>query len=91
MDLFSVFKLFAYVNCLQIVNLEYVCISGPLAQSVERGDNIGDDTSSRLIRTKFQFLYRLLSILKHFRTYIAYKCYSGVRLYQRPVSSVGRG
>ena len=28
-----------YTHCLKNVHLEYVCINGPLAQSVERGSN----------------------------------------------------
>ena len=36
--LLSVFRQFAYINCLS-VNLEYVYINGPLAQSAELGAN----------------------------------------------------
>ena len=38
------------------------CINGPLAQSVERGANNAKVMSSRLIRTRFPFLYGLLSL-----------------------------
>ena len=37
---------------------------GPLAQSVERGANNGKVLCSRLIRTRFDFLFGLLSLFK---------------------------
>ena len=44
---------------------------GPLAQSVERGDNNGKVVCSRLIRTSFHFLFGLLSLLNGLRTFNA--------------------
>ena len=36
--------------------------NGPLAQSVERGAKNGKDLCSRLIRTRFRFLFELVSL-----------------------------
>ena len=62
--LFSVFNELAYIHCLKIINLEYVCINGLVAQSVERGANNYMVVCSRLIRTRFYFSFRLLSLFK---------------------------
>ena len=47
--------LFAYINCLKYVNLEYGCNNSPLAQSVERGANHAKVTCSSIIRPDFTF------------------------------------
>ena len=38
--------------------------NGPLAQSLERGANNGKVVCSRLIRTRFHFLFGLVSLFK---------------------------
>ena len=48
------------------VNLEYVSINGPLAQSVERGANNVNITSAKLIRNSFHFLCGLISVFNEF-------------------------
>ena len=62
--LISVFNAFPYIHCLNIINLEYVCINGLVAQSVERGTNNGMVLCSRLIRTRFHFLFGILFLFK---------------------------
>ena len=61
-----VFKYFPYINCLKNVNLEYICINGPLAQLVERGANNTYIISSRLTQSRFHFLCGLLSVFNYF-------------------------
>ena len=51
----SVFNEFAYIQCLKIINLEFVCINGLVAQSVERGASNSMVMCSKLIRTSFPF------------------------------------
>ena len=63
-ELSSVFNESSYIHCLNIINLEYVCINPLVAQSVERGTNNGMVLCSRLIRTRFHFLFGLLSLSK---------------------------
>ena len=46
---------------------------GPLAQSVERGTNNGKVVCSRLIPSRFHFLFGLLSISKYLRKFTAYR------------------
>ena len=40
--------------------------SGPLPQSVERGADNGKVACSKLIRTRFHFLFELVSLFKQF-------------------------
>ena len=42
----------------------HVIANGPLAQSVERGANNGKVACSRLVQTRFHFLFGLLSLFK---------------------------
>ena len=45
-----------YIHCLKIVNQIYVCVNGPLAQSVQRGANKGKVVSSKHIPIRSPFL-----------------------------------
>ena len=63
-ELISVSNEFSYIHFLNIINLEYVYVNALVAQSVERGTNKGMVLCSRLIRTRFHFLFGLLSLFK---------------------------
>ena len=62
--LLSLFKKFAYIQCLTILICCTFVSNAPLAQLVERGTNNNEVVCSRLIRTRFHFLFGLLSLFK---------------------------
>ena len=62
--LISVFNEFAYIHRSKTINLVYVGINGPLAHSVKRGASNTEVLCSRLIRTRFYFLFGLVSLFK---------------------------
>ena len=62
--LLSLLKQFSYIHCLKMLICSMFVSNGPLAQSEERGANNGKVLCSRLMRTRFHFLFGRLSLFK---------------------------
>ena len=60
--LLFIFKLFAYIYCIKMLISSTFVSNDSLAQSVKRGANNGKVMFSGLIRTRFHFLFGLVSL-----------------------------
>ena len=60
--LLFIFKLFAYIYCIKMLICSTFVSNDSLAQSVERGANNSKVVCSGIIRTRFHFLFGLLSL-----------------------------